>query len=555
MRSAEGTERAARVGFTAVAWGAVGVVGFIALFLAAEALPALREIGTGFFGTVWSPARGLYGALPMLWGSVAVTAAALAVGLPLGLLTAVFLVFFCPRRLAGPIAAAADLLAGIPSVVYGFFGLALLVPTVRTLFGGSGMSILTAGLLLGVMILPTILSLSRTALAAVDPALYRGARAMGADHAGAVFTVVLPAARSGIRNAALLGLGRAVGETMAVIMVAGNQARLPAGLTDGIRTLSTGIVIEMGYATGTHRAALITLALVLFVIVLVLNLILMCTPREKAGGAGLTQAFRGPMRRLWGGAPYFAGILTVLALLALLAFVAVRGAPHLAEALPGMLAPIAATLAVIVLSLALALPGGLALAVYLAEYARPGRLTRLVRVTVQTLAGLPSVVWGLFGMLFFVIRLGWGYSILAGGATMGLMLLPIVERTAEEGLRAVDDGLRRGSAALGAGQLRTLWRILLPAAGEGILAGVLLAVGRVVGETAALLYTAGSVAQLPTSLFASGRTLAVHMYALAGEGLYTDQAYATALVLVLLVLGLNLTAGALGRWLKRRRTG
>lgn len=498
--------------------------------------------------------------LPMLWGSATVTAVALVAGLPLGLLTAVFLTFFCPRRLAIPLAAAADLLAGIPSVVYGFFGLTLLVPTVRTLFGGSGMSILTAGLLLGIMILPTILSLSRTALAAVDPALYRGARAMGAGHTGAIFTVVLPAARSGIRSAALLGLGRAVGETMAVVMVAGNQARLPAGLTDGIRTLSTGIVVEMGYATGIHRAALITLALVLFAVILMLNLWLMCpsSPGASRNAWGISQLLfpkKESLRRIWAKAPSFSGILTVTALLAILAFVIVSGTPHLHEALPGMLAPFVTTLAVIALSLVLALPGGLALAVYLTEYARPGWLTRLVRVTVQTLAGLPSVVWGLFGMLFFVIRLGWGYSILAGGATMALMLLPILERTAEEGLRAVDDGLRRGSAALGAGQLRTLWRILLPAAGESILAGILLAIGRVVGETAALLYTAGSVAQLPVSLFSSGRTLAVHMYALAGEGLYTGQAYATALVLVVLVLGLNLAAGALGRWLRRRHVG
>ncbi|MBQ3126992.1 MAG: phosphate ABC transporter permease PstA, partial [Clostridia bacterium] len=210
------------------------------------------------------------------------------------------------------------------------------------------------------------------------------------------------------------------------------------------------------------------------------------------------------------------------------------------------------TLAVIVLALILALPPGLALAAYLAEYTRSGRTARLVRTMLQTLAGLPSVVWGLFGMLFFVIRLGWGYSILAGSATMALMLLPILERTAEEGLRAVDDGLRRGSAALGAGRFRTLCRILLPAAAESLAGGIILAVGRVVSETAALLWTAGSVAQFPSSPLASGRTLAVHLYALAGEGLHTDHAYATALVLVILVLGLNLAAAGTARQLRRR---
>lgn len=544
MTSSASGERTARACFTAAAWGTVAAVAAIALFLLLQALPALTGIGAGFFGAVWSPARALWGILPMLWGSLAVTAVALAVGLPLGVLTALFLTHFCPRRLAAPVSAAADLLAGIPSVVYGFFGLAILVPAVRRLFGGSGMSILTAGLLLGIMILPTILSLTRTALLTVPDSLYRGARALGAGHSDAVFTVVLPAARTGIRHAALLGLGRAVGETMAVIMVAGNQARLPAGLLDGIRTLSTGIVIEMGYATGLHRSALIAMALILFVIILGLNLLLMRRPV-----VGRERRLRLRLPRF---APHAAAGMTVFILFAILAFVAVRGAPHLAETLPALAAPAVTTLAVIVLSLALALPAGLALAAYLAEYARPGRTARLVRTMTQTLSGLPSVVWGLFGMLFFVIRLGWGYSILAGGVTMALMLLPIVERTAEEGLRAVDDGLRRGSAALGAGRFRTLRCILLPAAGEGIVGGIILAVGRVVGETAALLWTAGSVAQWPTSLFASGRTLAVHMYALAGEGLHTDQAYATALVLVMLVLGLNLAAGLLGRRLRRR---
>ncbi len=544
------TERIAALGFTATAWAIAGTVLFIALFLIAESLPALRTIGFRFFSATWSPSRESWGILPMLWGTVSVTAIALAVGLPLGLLTALFLSFFCPPRLAVSLGAAADLLAGIPSVVYGFFGLSLLVPTVRRLFGGSGLSMLTAGILLGVMILPTVLSLTRTALSAVPAALYRGARALGVDHASAVFSVVLPAARSGVRNAALLGLGRAVGETMAVVMVAGNQARLPAWLTDGIRTLSTGIVIEMGYATGIHRAALITLALLLFTVILALNLFL-TRPQNMHAIQSRWGGIR-PVPRLLRLTPYPAGFLTAAILFAILTFVTLRGLPHLPAALPGLLAPAVTTLFIILLSLALALPTGIALAVYLTEYVRDGRFTRTLRVTVQTLAGLPSVVWGLFGMLFFVIRLGWGYSLLAGGITMGLMLLPTVERTAEEGLRSVDIGLRRGSAALGAGKLRTLLCILLPSAAESIAAGILLAVGRVVGETAALLFTAGSVAQIPHSLLASGRTLAVHMYALAGEGLYTDAAYATAFVLVLLVLALNLTAAGIGRWLHRR---
>jgi phosphate transport system permease protein len=209
----------------------------------------------------------------MILGSIYVTAGAILVGVPVGLFTAVFMARSCPKWLYSPLKAAIDLLAGIPSVVYGFFGMVILVPLVRTLFGGKGSSILTASLLLGFMILPTIISITESALRAVPGELYEGALALGADHERAVFFVVLPAAKSGVLAAIVLGIGRAIGETMAVKMVAGNQAllRSPADFLLGVRTLTANVVLEMGYSTGLHREALIATGVVLFVFILLIN--------------------------------------------------------------------------------------------------------------------------------------------------------------------------------------------------------------------------------------------------------------------------------------------
>ena len=193
-----------------------------------------------------------------------------------------------------------------------------------------------------------------------------------------------------------------------------------------------------------------------------------------------------------------------------------------------------------VISLIIAVPLGLFTAIYLVEYAKKGnKLVTIIGMTAETLSGIPSIVYGLFGMLFFVTALHWGVSILAGAFTMSIMILPLIMRTAQEALLSVSDSFREASFGLGAGKLRTIFRIVLPAAVPGILAGVILAIGRVVGETAALIYTAGSVAEIPKNLLSSGRTLAVHMYALSSEGLYTDQAYATAVILLVFVLLIN----------------
>ena len=263
-----------RIVFLIAACASIASVILICVFLFANSIPALSEIGLFKFltGTKWKPGSNIYGILPMILGSIYVTGGALIIGVPIALLTAIFLAHFCPKRLVKPMTAAVNLLAGIPSVVYGFFGLTVLVPLVRQIFGENGLSILTASILLGIMILPTIIGVALSAIRAVPESYYEGSLALGASHERSAFFVVFPAAKSGILAGVILGVGRAIGETMAVIMVTGNQARMPAGILKGVRTLTTNIVMEMSYATDLHREALIATAAVLFVFIMIINL-------------------------------------------------------------------------------------------------------------------------------------------------------------------------------------------------------------------------------------------------------------------------------------------
>ena len=264
--------------FFIAACASVLAVALICIFLFANGIPAMKEIGFGKFltGQMWRPKNQIFGIFPMIIGSLYVTAGAILFGVPVGILTSVFIAHYCPKKIYRPLKAATELLAGIPSVVYGFFGLVVLVPWIREMgrglgFGGNGSSILTASLLLGMMILPTIIGVTESAIRAVPAQYYEGAVALGATHERAIFRVILPAAKSGVVAGIVLGIGRAIGETMAVIMVAGNQARMPAGIFRGIRTLTANIVIEMGYATDLHREALIATGVVLFVFILLIN--------------------------------------------------------------------------------------------------------------------------------------------------------------------------------------------------------------------------------------------------------------------------------------------
>ena len=255
----------------------------ICLFLFSNGVPAIGEIGAGSFllGEKWKPLENQFGIFPMIIGSIYVTAGAVLVGVPIGILCVVFLARFCPPRLHKLLKPAIDLLAGIPSIVYGFFGLVVIVPLMQTLFGGSGKGILTASLLLGIMILPTIISVTETSIRAVPESYYEGALALGATKERSVFCAVMPGARSGITAGVILGTGRAIGETMAVVMVAGNSAVMPDSLLSGVRTLTANIVLEMGYAADLHRDALIATAVVLFVFILIINLLFSLLKRKE----------------------------------------------------------------------------------------------------------------------------------------------------------------------------------------------------------------------------------------------------------------------------------
>ncbi len=276
-------EKAMRCVFGAAACACILAVLLICVFLFANGTPFFTKVGLWDFlsGQTWKPGSDMYGLLPMILGSVYVTGGALLLGAPLGVCTAVYLARFCPRGAYRVLKPAVALLAGVPSVVYGFFGLTAIVPFVRAAFGGNGNSILTASILLGMMILPTIILQAESALRAVPESYFEGSLALGATKESSVFRTVLPAAKSGLLAAIILGVGRAVGETMAVMMVAGNQARMPKGLTKGVRTLTVNIVMEMGYAADLHREALIATGVVLFVFILLINALFSALNRRQ----------------------------------------------------------------------------------------------------------------------------------------------------------------------------------------------------------------------------------------------------------------------------------
>lgn len=268
-------ESVMKIVFLLCACVSIVAVAAICLFMFVNGFPAMAEIGVGKFllGTEWRPGQNLYGIFPMIIGSIYVTAGALVIGVPIGILCAVFLAFYCPKKLYTFIKPAIQLLAGIPSIVYGFFGLVFIVPLIRNLFSGSqsGKGVLTASILLGIMVLPTIIETTESSLRAVPEAYYEGSLALGATKERTIFKSVMTAAKSGVVSGVILGVGRVIGETMAVIMVAGNQAAMPGSILSGVRTLTANIVLEMAYATDLHREALIATAVVLFVFILIIN--------------------------------------------------------------------------------------------------------------------------------------------------------------------------------------------------------------------------------------------------------------------------------------------
>lgn len=277
-------ESVMKVVFMVAACMSIIAVALICIFLFANGIPAIAEIGAFDFllGQKWKPTNDIFGIFPMIIGSIYVTAGAIIIGVPLGILCAIFLAKFCPKKLYKIMKPAVSLLAGIPSIVYGFFGLVVIVPLMQNIFGGSGKGVLTASILLGIMILPTIIGVSESAIRAVPESYYEGSLALGATHERSVFFAMLPAAKQGILAGVILGVGRAIGETMAVVMVAGNQAVLPNSMFSGVRTLTANIVMEMGYAADLHREALLATGVVLFVFILIINLSFSALKRRKS---------------------------------------------------------------------------------------------------------------------------------------------------------------------------------------------------------------------------------------------------------------------------------
>ena len=276
------SERLMQIVFFVAACTSVLAVALICIFLFANGIPAIAKIGIPDFllGQKWKPSNNLYGILPFILGSIYVTAGSIVIGVPLALLLSAFLAFYCPKRLYPVLKTMVNLMAGIPSVVYGFFGLVMIVPLMRQITGKDGSTMLTASILLGIMILPTVTGVTESALRSVPMSYYEGALALGATHERSVFCTIFPAAKSGIMAGVVLGIGRSIGETMAVIMVAGNQTWMPQGLLKGVRTMTTNIVMEMGYAADLHREALIATGVVLFVFILIINLCVSALKRK-----------------------------------------------------------------------------------------------------------------------------------------------------------------------------------------------------------------------------------------------------------------------------------
>lgn len=602
-------ERALRYLFFLCAFFAILAVVLIFLFTIVRSIPVFTDIGLAqFFSFTWQPTEDKYGILSLLCGSGLVTLGALALGVPLAIGCAVYLTEIASKKTMRAVSTAVDLLAGIPSVIYGFFGLTILRPIIAQITGGMGFGALTAWIVLAIMIVPTITTLTIDALHAIPMGIREASYAMGATKWQTIYRVILPAAKTGIVNAVILGMGRAIGETMAVLMVVGNAPVIPASISSPLSTLTSQIALDMSYASGLHRSALFGMGVVLFVISACLVGIVRFASREKKTTPtkakqntqkqnipaqdplvsaeminGVSQEkiveeekSAAKIKRLLMRAPEpkvsknvtstaminvfrIAGILTTLVLLVIIAFVCVNGLPSLSldfifswphgvNAEGGIWPTIVSTLYVTALAMLICTPVAVLAAVYLAEYANQGKLVSFIRYAADTLSSVPSIVMGLFGYSLFVQAMGFGMSMLSAALALALMMLPIVMRTTEEAIRAVPRYIRWGAYGLGATKWQVVSRIVLPSAFPRIATGIVIAIGRAIGETAVVLYTMGQAINLPITPFDSGRPMTIHLYLLATEGINMQAAYGTALLLMLLILGFNIFA----RWISHR---
>ncbi len=620
----------------AVASTAVLIIFLIILFITGNGVKLFSDVDPiqFIFNTEWSPSDGLYGALPMILGTLLVTIGAIAFAFPVGLLAAIYISEFASPKVRSVLKPLCEVFAGIPSVVYGFFGLVILVPFLSKIFNNNllfGSSWLAASIVLGIMALPTIISVSEDAIRAVPHSYREASIAMGANRWETTAKVIVPAAVMGISAAVSLGIGRAIGETMAVMMVSGNATIIPDPLWNIFSLISTitgTLALEMPESVvgDTHYNALFMLAVVLMVMVFVVNIVtkritenMKCkfhgTVKESRFSNGrfanvsefmqrnkktimmaslyvlifalswmilslmmsgmtslivsivITLAVFGALKGVSKLNPtdredvakcvLITNMGFVLLLLAIIIFdILIKGIPGLSidfiTSAPsqggragGIMPAIVGTLELIAGTAAIALPLGILTGIYLAEYAKENRFNNIIRGAIDTLNGTPSVVFGLFGLSFFVIYLGAGYSLVAGWAALSMMILPVIIRTTEESIRAVPNELREASRAMGATKWQTTYRVVVPAAIGGTITGAILAIGRAAGETAPIMFTA-AVAFQPTlakSIFDPVMALPYHLYYLTAEvpGTTTYQ-YATATILLLIVLSMFVLA-------------
>ncbi len=622
----------------AVSCLAVLIVFLIILYVVEGSWDAISKIGIFdfIFGDSWSPSHDKYGALPLIMGTTLVTFGAMAFAVPVGLCSAIYISEIALNGFRNIIKSVCELFAGIPSVVYGFFGLVVLIPFLRDLFPDHllfGNSWLAGSLVLGIMTLPTIISVSEDAIHSVPHSYREASLAMGATRWETIVKVVVPAAVSGISAAIILGVGRAVGETMAVMMVTGNSAIIPDPLWNIFSLISTitgTIALQIGEAGSFDQSALFGLGMILMIMVLAINIasrsIIKRTrrkfgeynPRKSLiyriiGRESLLPVWTSDIRNranehkerltqifvyvftlilVWMITSLFfsdlmaivAGVVVVALLLGLkvvferssstskekiangilicvmgfvvvilaiiIGYILVNGIPALSlefiTGVPensgkdgGIFPAIIGTLELIVGTACIAFPVGILTGIYLAEYSRNNLPTMIIREAIDLLNGTPSIVFGLFGMVFMVIALGYGYSLAAGWITLAFMILPVIIRTTEEAIMAVPHDLREASRAMGASKWKTTYKVVFPAAIGGVITGAILSIGRTAGETAPIMLTAAVVFQpsLARSWMDSVMALPYHLYYLCTElpG-STEMQYGTATVLLVLVV-------------------
>jgi len=620
---------AVKYALLAVASVASVIVLAIIGFILANSIPAIEAIGLRefFTGDIWRPTRGHFGASTVITGTLLVTLGAIVFALPLGLGAAIFISELAPKKYREPLKLLSEIFSGIPSVVYGFFGLVVVVPFLLNNVPGAtqGQSWLAGSILLGIMALPTIISVSEDAISSVPRSYREASLAMGATRWQTTSRVVVPAAISGISAATILGIGRAIGETMAVMMVTGNAPIFPeplSNLMSPIRTITATLAIEMNEVPvgSTHFHALFLLALILFLVVLLVNSLsrlVMRRMKEKFNPtkqpkkrsvryldamAILAKVFTGVryvvilgivwiIADLWF-SPSAAIAITAAALalmlssrflsannmqrlahsgltlvmavvLALLVIIVgdivIKGIPALSVEFitdyparggrdGGIYPAIVGTLKLVFGTVLIAVPLGVISGIYLADYAKDTRYTRIIRASIDNLAGTPSVVFGLFGLAAFVIYFDFGFSLLAGWLTLAFLVMPVIIRTTEEAVKRVPSELKEASLALGASKWETITKVVLPAAFPGVITGSIISIGRAAGETAPIMFTAVVAYQTRMGGGITDPVMALpyHLYYLATNipDAY-DQQYGTALVLLLLVLAIYASATVL----------